>query len=508
VAPRDPAGLTVIDRAVIVVAITGVAARLLLLDRLPGINGDEAWYGANIQALLSGQPSFWFTPSGNPLNPLHSGPLAVLLLMFPPTLTLLRLPEVLWSILAVAIAFPLLRGSIGRGPALITTMLLAASPVAIAYGRLGWDPSGSIFITLVAVGLAMQDRPLAAAAAGLVTLAVHPTNVFVAPILVAAWMPHGLRRYTAATASQRRWAAIVAGIVALLGVVVLAALLRAAANNPNTPLPSIAVATGRTFSLAAWGQLVMGIARLYSGSSTLTYIAGPPAYASALLAQVIGITALVGLAVRRGPSNVPVHGWLLAGMAASVVLFMIAAGPGALEPGYERYALFLLVPLIIVVALGLVTLFERRATLVALVVSTGLLIVTTSGYFAPLLTTGGAAHIAFRTGPVEPKQAAADFIRAQAATGVLVVCHDWWSYWPLRYLLHGDDRIIVSIAADANLPPGVSDRLPTAPTAHGAATYEVVLEGGDGSAGVARRVPVFTATDAAGRPVVHVFRVN
>jgi hypothetical protein len=46
-------GLTRGQRAVLVVAIVaGVVVRVLALDRLPGIDGDEAWYGVNVHLLL------------------------------------------------------------------------------------------------------------------------------------------------------------------------------------------------------------------------------------------------------------------------------------------------------------------------------------------------------------------------------------------------------------------------------------------------------------------------
>jgi len=48
-----------------------MALRTVALGRWPGINGDEAWYGVNVQELLHGGAVFWRTGVGNPLNPLH-----------------------------------------------------------------------------------------------------------------------------------------------------------------------------------------------------------------------------------------------------------------------------------------------------------------------------------------------------------------------------------------------------------------------------------------------------
>lgn len=48
------------------IVLAGVALRVIGLDRWPGINGDEAWYGVNAQLLLEGQRPFFRTGVGNP----------------------------------------------------------------------------------------------------------------------------------------------------------------------------------------------------------------------------------------------------------------------------------------------------------------------------------------------------------------------------------------------------------------------------------------------------------
>jgi hypothetical protein len=277
-------------------------------------------------------------------------------------------------------------------------------------------------------------------------------------------------------------------------------LLRRAANNPATPLPSIAIAIQRSLSISAWLQFLGGIGRLYSGITTMTFVAGTPSQLAGWLASAIGATAILAFAIGRSSA----HRYLLGGIVFSLMLFMAAAGPGALEPGFERYALFLVVPMIIACALGIDSLPPRLATTLAVSIAALMLALTVGGTFRPLMTTGGGAHMAFRTGPVEPKAAVAGFVRSQHDTRAIVVCPDWWSYWPLRYLLARDAGVSVAIAADANLPAGVRERLPSAPDRNGAAIYEVAFD----NSTPGNRAPVFTAQDAAGRPVLHVFRVN
>ncbi len=78
-------------------ALVAIAVRIVALDRLPGINGDEAWYGVNVNVLLEGGTPFLQTPSGNFLNPVHSLPLLLLSLFTEPSFLVLRVPEVCWG---------------------------------------------------------------------------------------------------------------------------------------------------------------------------------------------------------------------------------------------------------------------------------------------------------------------------------------------------------------------------------------------------------------------------
>jgi hypothetical protein len=495
--------------AVIAIVAIGLVARGWAIHRIPGINGDEAWFGANLQAWSSGLAVFWTTPSGNPINPLHSGPLGLLMMWFAPSAALLRAPELLLAIVSLAIAYPLLRRSIGPHAALLSTMLLAASPVAIAYARLGWDPSDTPPVTLLALGLALNNRPIAAALAGLIVIVVHPTNIFFMPVLLGAWAPHGVRWYAAATPSGRRRAALAGAAAVGLLAVATAVVLIQAANNPNTPLPPLSVAIGRVFSVTAWVDLWRGIARMWAGITTASFVAGEPSAWLTSFAEITGLAALAASLLGRRWTHVAAHrAWLLGGIGIGVVMFMLAGGPDPLaRPGYERYAVSLLVPLIVTTALGIEALFGNRSGLVALLMSGALLFVAGAGYFAPLVTDGGT-RAEFRTGIVEPKQAAADFIHSEAPAGALVICHDWWSYWPIRFLVGDNASTIVTIAPGANLPPGVRERLPIAPPNLKVPVFEVAFEGGEGWKELSSDVPAFTARDPKGRPILHVFRMN
>ena len=502
-------------RAWLVIVIVAIVIRTVGIDHWPGLNGDEAWYGVNIQLLLSGQAPYLVTPSSNPINPLHSAPLLLLSWFLEPSTAVLRLPEVAWGVVAVAIAYPLLVVPLGRRAALLVTMFMAISPTTVAYARFGWDPSGTPLVALLVLGFALRNRPGLMIASLGAAVVVHPTNVFLAPIALAVWAPHGLAGYRgAAPASQRvAWYAGATIAVALSFAALL--VLRKAAANPNTALPSVEMALARAISPAAWLDLAGGVLGLYSGVTTVWFIAGPlpdPAVVAAKSLAAMALLLPIGLAWREFWTHRHAP-WLLAGIGASLLVFHVVAGPAALRPGFERYALFLVVPLILLSAIAIDSLVDRQ-----MVAGWGTVAVTcaamattlSAGYFYPLVVRGGDAATAFRTAVVEPKWAAYDFVRtdSRSARSVEVVAEDWWIYWPLRYFAGPASRIRVSLSPTAAFPGGLRPPGDTGQTLSESPerAYAVAFAGGQLATELSRTTPaVFTVFDPAGRPVLYVF---
>lgn len=493
----------------------GVALRLAFLDRLPGINGDEAWYGVNVGELLAGNPTFFQTPSGNLVNLVHTLPLLLIATVTAPSFAVLRLPEVLWGTLTVVLAYPLLKRPLGVRTAALTTMLLALSPTAVIYARFGWDPSGVPIVSLLALASALADRPIAAAVLAAVAIHVHPTAIFLVPMAAAAWAPHAWRRFAAAASQKQRRLQL-----ALLGALVVALPVGAAltvAVARMGRLPSIEMVTERLLTPGAWFDTALSFVRLLSGITAATYVAGPPmpmltaATDAAAGAVVLVAAGVMTWPLRRGP--VPPGAWLTLGVLASALLFHVVAGPVALEPGLERYAMAFVVPLAIVCASAMDALLgsPRAAAAggaVAIVVTVASSIaVLGAGYFHPLLTRGGAAHQTFRTGIVEPKAAAYRFVQGDSrhARVTVVFAEDWWIYWPVRYLARPErGRIFVEMIGQTPplYPRGVSPPpYPAAPDK----IYAIVF---DRSAAWLqlhdRGRIVFSAADPTGQPILHV----
>jgi hypothetical protein len=493
------------------VLVVGIALRVADLGRLPGINGDEAWYGVNVEAFLAGERPFLSTGVGNLLNPWHSVPLLFLSYVAEPSLALLRVPSVIWGILTVLLAYPLLIRPLGARAAGWATMLLTLSPALVAYARFGWDPSGTPFFTLLAVSFAIRDRPWLAFPCWAIAMTVHPTNLFLLPIVASAWAPHALDQYARTTSRGKGQIRTAAIALIVIGVPIGMWMLARIAGNPDTVLPSVQIVIERVTSPAAWIALVTGVLDLFSGVTTAAFISGPvdPAI-RVLLVGVAALAFVIPIACgwrqfrTAGRSIAP---WLAMGIATSLVLFHVVAGSGMLEPAHERYAMFVLVPLVMLCALGLDAFAEARgrAGAAALAALGTVLLATTLGlYFHPLVTQGGASELTFRTGPVEPKAAAYAFIAGDSAGArvVRVTAQDWWLYWTMRYLASRDPRVHVELmtgaAAPGGLrPPGVEPPQYSQPDKD----YMVVW---DGVAGPSDAASVFTAADPIGRPILHV----
>jgi len=495
--------------------VTALAVRTIALDRWPGINGDEAWYGVNVQEWLHGGTPFVTTGVGNPLSPIHSGLLLAFSSLFDASAAVLRAPEALLGWLAVALAYPLLRQPLGARAAMLVTMGLAVSATAVGYARIGWDPSGTPFISVLAIGCALHNRPVLALTALGAGWLIHPTNVFLAPAVAGAWAPHGVNWLSAlpATARRRVWRAGIAMVI--LAAPAIAWLLMRIAANPDTPLPPVRVALERLVSPVQWADRAWDALGLVSGVTTASYIAGPlpPAAARvipAVWALVLGFAMFTGWRPLRSARHAT---WLLAGTAVAFAAFHVVAGPAAMQAGFERYALALFVPLVIVFAIAIDAAWPARpaaAMMAALVVGVVSAAVLAGGYFYPLAATGGEGPATYRTGAVEPKAAAFAFITADAAeaAAVAVVAEDWWLYWTLRYFAGPGGAIHVEPAPGAAIPGGVRPATEPAPAVRLAErTYVVAFAGSDWPRTLTSDAPVFTAVDPLGRPVVTVHRL-
>ncbi len=480
----------------------GVVARTIWLDSLPGLNGDEAWYGVQV---VSGAASLR-TPTGNLVNPLHLAPLALLQPFAPLAPWVLRAPALLAGLVTLALGHRLLRRSLGPAEAACFTALAASSPDLVAYARLGWDASGTPLASLVALHLALSRRWVWAAVAAGASLVVHPTNALLAAPLGALLAVD----LFATPSTKRRGALIAASVTAslALGALVLAAVVR---FDLRAALGGLAPAPGETFAtmLSRYGDLLTGV-------TVYRYIAGPVPRAAALAHQAV-FWALVAPAVALGCARAWRDGErrlaaLAAGLAASLVALYAGFGTFPLTPGSERYGQFLVVPSLVLVAWSLSALWPRdggrRAFTAAALASVVTLACVGAFYFRPLRVEGGRSHRTFRIGAREPKVMVADAVRAASGSrDAVVLAEDWWTGVPLEYLLARSPRVrVLRLAEGAPAGPAALSALRAGAFVvgwHGGAFHRAIVGGAPPGSVVDRVV-----YDRGRRPLLHLWRLR
>ncbi len=500
--------------------------RIWRLGNLPGINGDEAWSGVQAMRLLHGQPIAWRTPTGNPVNVFFLLPLAALHTVFSPSFVVLRSVAVVSGILSLVVNYWLCWRAFDCRTALVSTVLLAALPINIAYSRLGWDASQSLLATVVVLYLPLiwlrhrssaGPLPLGAMVALAAALIVHPTNIFATPLLVVPiiYARRNQLIWRLRTAALPARPGSLAGLVTISAIVVYIAWVL------------LATLVTRLHGPSEFGEFCQNYLRLLSGATVYEYISGVEVAKEALapfvwlplasnwilgFAMVIGAWGLVQRLL-HGADAVDVS--LLLGWSIMLLGFALVAGPGAIVPHLERYGICLVAPGALVLSRGLEWWIEparpwARASAWGLLLVGGLFpLMFYLGYFEFIERSGGLSHRAFRTAKVEPKLAALGKILAERGPedAIRIVASEWWLYWPLAYLAQGEHSV------DVREPASAIDPLAPEPVSRSRTTWYVEFVGSpterelrrNGHDGVLERRVLF---DYAGRPLISVFETR
>ena len=418
------------------------------LGNIPGLNGDEAWYGVTAWQILHGGRLSVFTPTGNLLNPFFCGPLLLVQACLRPSIAALRMVPLASGLLALGLNWWLCRWVFGRPSAVISTLALALLPIDIAYSRFAWDASQSLlatlpvwYLSLAAVRFpARQDRLTAAAILALLAaVLVHPTNVFagaaIAASLAVRWRqfrvePRRLTVLALAAAAMILWATRLVhatgeggGWLSHLGQIV---------HPGNKP------------------HFTVLHANLLCGETVYQYISGAHSWLPWPLGLALTWAVLLAAAWRLWRSGSTADRVLVAGWLLQLAGFVVLAGPEAMSPGAERYAICLIGPAVVLAARGAAVWWAEAgrlrtaATLAALAAGWFVLADFQQHYFRYIEQTGGNAHPTFRTAAVEPKLAALDYVLKHRKAGVNWIAADgWWTYWPLKYLSADEKNIVV-----------------------------------------------------------------
>ncbi len=454
--------------AAILVAV-GAFFRVWHLSSVPGVSGDEGWWGIQALAWLHGTPYEATTTSGNPIDLFLLIPVSLVHAVASPSFAALRAIPVLANLLALPVAFVMIRKIYGTPTAALHTVALAVLPTAIAHSRICQDPSQTVFWTgpvvyfslmaltqrgvWIPLGLAFAIFPIA--------LWTHPTNVFISPFLllpIAAALRPMLPQSTRA-----RVVVAVAAFVLLVGAATggLLALRALAGWNEYVHKPWFSMAAERMTDGALWFEFAANNARLFNGVTIYHYFSGarPWTVPFDVVFVVCVVAALAGFVRAPGRSHAAADFGLLAACAGTWLLFYAFAGPDALRPHFERWGLCLLVPGCLVIARGTAHWIETASRVrwvpigAAGAVAGALLVSFYANYFAEFAATGGRSHLTYVTARVEPKRQALDEVLRRSDTQrTTIVASQYWLERPLRYLAstHPNLEVVREFPADVS----------------------------------------------------------
>lgn len=449
--------------------VLGIAVlfRVWNLGHVPGINGDEAWYGVQAMSWLRGEAVSWSTPTGNPLNPFYFLPLTAVHAVWGVGVWQLRCVAAVSGIVALLVNYILAKRALGSDAAAVSTLILAVMPINLAYSRFGWDSSQTLLFALPVlycplIALKYPEAAKRWLLAGLLffiaAVMVHPTNVFLLPLLVvpAVMIFRGALASLWQQVDASRWRYMAFSAVVLLSVAV------------TFPLRHwVMVVATRIATPSEFGLFVARYVELLSGVTVYRFIPGSlPSGNAGLLPMLnvwllnLGICGVICLSIfgwlRRSDDSISLKFALLAGWALTVLGFFLVAGPDAIAPHFERYGICLIAPTVLVLSWGLASLISSSKTNPRQLAwgMTAFAICSLVGfytlYFEQFRRTGGESHRAFRTAEQEPKVSLLQHVRLVGAYPGIESCprmtlatSEWWTYWPLRYLSREHDEVDV-----------------------------------------------------------------
>jgi hypothetical protein len=471
------------DRRILTVLIAGllgtaVCFRLMYLSRIPGISGDEGWWGVQALAWLSNRPYEARTTSGNPIDLFFLVPVALVHAMAPPSFLLLRAIPALVNLLALPVGYWFVRRLYGTTTAWIHTVALASMPTAIAHSRLCQDPSQSVFWTGIGIYLSLLGFGAgsrwwiyggAAVLVFPVILLSHPANVFIAPFLV---LPFAAAVGARLPITRRGRAILAVAVVVLLALgllVVRTVLTHLAGTIDYLDKPWLSMAAARMTDGAQWFEFAANNARLFNGVTIYHYFSGArPATVPYDAAVVIVVAAaLWGLVREPAGKQRSLDSALILACVFTWIGFYAFAGPQALRPHFERWGLCLIVPATLVAARGATAWIESMpgtrwpAIAAAALVAASWLTTFYVHYFREFATTGGRSHLTYVTAATEPKQQALEHILSEATGpgGVTILTQQWWLYFPIRYLATVHPNVSVRMGLTVERPQDLQEAI-------------------------------------------------
>ena len=415
-----------------------VLFRIIALDHIPGVNGDEAFFGINSLALLRGGHFMDHTPSGNIINPFYMGLLFILQAFLPISFWVLRLPALLTGLALIPVTFYVIKKLFDAEKALFATLLTSAIPINIAYSRFGWEPSQTTFVSIIVIYFVLKEKWLFVFFAFVAAYLIHPTNLFLIPLVLVYPIISLLKQ------SYRIHPLRVVSLSALGGIIFFTVMALVYWQVPFVFHNMSSHIWIRVQDFHLWLLFLLDYARLFSGTTIYEYICGS-GYASPTFWFDISLLAFFVVLFVYGFNKFSIEKkqkefGLLTGLLTALVLFYLIAGNQSIRPHLERYSMFLVMPTILVVTLILGEFATSRMRkffvhFVVIVLCWLLLMSFLTKYFVYMMRTGGTSHYTFITGPVEPKQLSVSIIVEDSQGAAAdVFTSQWWNYCPIAYL--------------------------------------------------------------------------
>jgi hypothetical protein len=425
----------------------GIWFRITSLESMPFPDGDEAWYAVQVAHLLKGKAFEAFTPYANPLNPFFAGMHIPALLTTKPALWLLRVPAVVCGILAIVLTYVLGRKVFDRTTALIASALLAVLPVAIIFSRHAYDASQTPLFTLLAVYFAYRANRLGLILAFVACYIIHPTNVFLLPVVLAVFLVQELRQAAGDRPRQIRVALVTLTVPIVLAIAMgIMTLRRPQLKEMYQPGPKPTLGNHDVL------RFLTNCRRLFEGISIDAPVA-TTRWNDAIF--WVPFLTIVGLGTRRLVREKQwEHVALVVGLAASAGGFFVVAGADMLRSSWIawlRYGLFLVIPTVFVFALSARSLLIEPSTpgravlrhgqhAALLAIGLALLCCVKANWFDLFTRDGSESVWTIRTDSVDRYEQAMQTIRRDLRrTGVVtgsraIITDDHWCQRPLEYL--------------------------------------------------------------------------
>ncbi|MCB0417173.1 MAG: hypothetical protein H6617_08990 [Bdellovibrionaceae bacterium] len=421
----------------IVLLGVGLWIRTWMLGTAPGVSGDEADVWARLFDFIHGNPVTWECPTGKSISPLYIATLFPFEVIFPRSFVTLRLPGVFFGLLTAFLSFHLSRRLFGNVVGVATGMVAFALPMHLVYSRLFIEQSLMGLTVLLSFYYALQGRSLGTLGWYGAALLLHPVDVFVTPMILAAYFHH-LYFESAATSTEKYLKSLFAVLAGLLGVAAIVWYVPADAfNNTWNHLRRIDL----------FPSFLYWFVRIFSGVTPVEDVSGALPSALRFTLDVLafgggGLVLVLGARqlVRRADSKGLV---LFGAWAFCLLLFYVVGGFIGVRPGLQRHSLFLMVPTIwVLVICGRALVSEKQLLWGSTAISWVFLLVFGYGFLWHFNKTGGTSHTLYQSAEVEPKKQVYDYLaKVSKDNKIRVLAEDWWVFHPVRYLAMGSDKL-------------------------------------------------------------------